>query len=89
MAEENKDVVEEVTDVTEQSTDQPLEEVVENKVDESKFNSAGDDSVIKVDLNNPPSQSEKVEEEPAEEEKVDVVEEPEVKEEVVEEQTEE
>ena len=86
MAEENKEVVEEVTDVTEQSTDQPIEEVVENKVDESKFNSAGDDSVIKVDLNNPPSQSEKVEEEPAEEEKVDVVEEPKVKEEVVEEQ---
>jgi len=43
MAEENKEVVEE-------TTDQPVEEVVEEKIDESKFNSAGDDSVIKIDL---------------------------------------
>jgi len=83
MAEENKEVLEEVT---EEQVEQPKEEVVENKVDESKFDSAGDDSVIKIDLNNPPSQeSEEVEEEPAEEEKVDVVEE----ENVVEENTEE
>jgi hypothetical protein len=74
MAEENKEVVEE-------TTEQPVEEVadikVENKVDESKFDSAGDDSVIKIDLNNPPTQeSEEVEqEEPAKKEEVDVVDE--------------
>ena len=82
MAEENKEVVEE-------TTEQPLEEVVE-QVDESKFQSAGDDSVVKIDLSKPPVQeSEEVEQQPTEEEKVDVVEEPEVKEEVAEEQVEE
>ena len=59
MAEENKEVIEEITEVTEQ----PTEEVVENKVEQprdeqgrfkSKFESAGDDSVIKVDLSKPP-----------------------------------
>jgi len=59
MAEENKEVTEEITEVTEQ----PVEEVVENKVEQprnekgqfkSKFESAGDDSVIKVDLSKPP-----------------------------------
>ena len=43
MAEETKDAVE-------QTVDQP----VENTIDESKFESAGDDSVIKVDLSKPP-----------------------------------
>jgi len=43
MEEENKEVVEEVTQ------DQTVE-----TVDESKFNSAGDDSVIKIDLSKPP-----------------------------------
>ena len=42
MAEEVENVVEETT-----------EQVVENTVDESKFGSAGDDSVIKVDLSKP------------------------------------
>ena len=85
MAEENKEVLEEVT---EEQTEQPKEEVVESKIDESKFESAGDDSVIKIDLSKPPVQeSEEVKEEPAKEEKVDVVEEPEVIEEVTEEQT--
>jgi hypothetical protein len=42
MAEETKDTVE-------QTVDQP----VENTIDESKFESAGDDSVIKVDLSKP------------------------------------
>ena len=74
MAEENKEVLEEVT---EEQIEQPKEEVVEEKIDESKFDSAGDDSVIKVDLSNPPTQeSEEIEKQPAEEEKVDVVEEP-------------
>jgi hypothetical protein len=83
MAEELKEVTEEVT---EENTEQPIEEVVQ-EIDESKFNSAGDDSVIKVDLNNPPEpKSEEVEKQPAEEKKVDVVEEPEAKEEVAEEQ---
>jgi len=87
MAEENKEVLEEVT---EEQVEQPVEEVVENKIDESKFESAGDDSVIKIDLNKPPTQeSEEVKEEPAEEEKIDVVEEPKTEEEVVEQQVEE
>ena len=74
MAEENKEVVEETT---EQPKQEVVEEKVENKIDESKFESAGDDSVFKVDLSKPPVQeSEEVKEEPAEE-KVDVVEEPE------------
>jgi hypothetical protein len=69
MTEENKEVLEEVTE-------QPKEEVVENKLDESKFESAGNDGVIKIDLSKPPVQeSEEVKEKPAEEEKVDVVEE--------------
>ena len=69
MTEENKEVLEEVTE-------QPKEEVVENKLDESKFESAGNDGVIKIDLSKPPVQeSKEVKEKPAEEEKVDVVEE--------------
>ena len=58
MIELNEEVTEEVTDSVEETTDenqeQPVEEVVEEKIDESKFKSAGDDGVIKVDLNNPP-----------------------------------
>jgi len=58
MIELNEEVTEEVTDSVEETTDenqeQPIEEVVEEKIDESKFESAGDDGVIKVDLNNPP-----------------------------------
>jgi len=83
MTEELKEVTEEVT---EENTEQPIEEVTQ-EIDESKFDSAGDDSVIKVDLSNPPVQeSEEVEQQPAEEEKVDVVEEKEVVEEAAEEQ---
>jgi hypothetical protein len=78
MAEENENVVEEVTgEVAEQPTEQPTEQVeekTEQKIDESKFESAGDDSVIKIDLSKPPVQNnEEVEEKPVEEEKVDVV----------------
>ena len=43
MAEEVKETIEEV-----------VEQPVENTIDESKFESAGDDSVIKVDLSKPP-----------------------------------
>tara|TARA_R100001594_G_scaffold91901_1_gene126165 strand:- start:131 stop:1327 length:1197 start_codon:yes stop_codon:yes gene_type:complete len=81
MAEKNKEVLEEVT---KEQVEQPKEEVVENKIDESKFESAGDDSIIKIDLSNPPvRESEEVkQEESAEEEKVDVVEEPVAQEEI-------
>ena len=44
MAEKLDNVVEETA-----------EQVVENNIDETKFESAGDDSVIKVDLNKPPT----------------------------------
>ena len=86
MAKENKEVIEEVT---EEQIEQPKEEVVENKIDESKFKSAGDDSVIKVDLSKPSTQeSEEVKEESAEEEKVVVVNEDSKVEEVIEESSE-
>ena len=68
-------MAEELEEVVEETTDQPVEEVVEKKVDESKFESAGDDSIIKIDLSKPPVQeSEEVEQQPAEKENVDVVE---------------
>tara|TARA_B100001059_G_C17837699_1_gene589401 strand:- start:7135 stop:8304 length:1170 start_codon:yes stop_codon:yes gene_type:complete len=55
MAEELENVVEETT-----------EQVVENTIDESKFESAGDDSVVKVDLSKPPTnETEKTEADPA------------------------
>jgi hypothetical protein len=60
MEEENKEVVEETTQET------------TKQVDESKFESAGDDSVIKVDLSSPPQ--EKVETEVVAEEKAEEVE---------------
>jgi len=84
MAEENKEVVEETTD---QPVEQVTEEKVENKIDESKFESAGDDSVVKVDLSKPPEiKSEEVKEKQAEEEVV-VVNEESKPEEVVEDNT--
>ncbi len=49
MEEENKEVVEETTQET------------TGQVDESKFESAGDDSVIKVDLSAPPQEKEETE----------------------------
>ena len=98
MTEENKEVIEEVT---EKQNEQPIEEAIENVINETKFDSAGDDSVIKVDLDSPPPKSEVVEEkenvvkepeveEPkAEETKTEQVEEQPVIEEVTEEQVEE
>ncbi len=87
MTEENKEVIEEIT---EEQTEQPVEEVVE-EVDESKFNSADDPDVIKVDLDKTPKQSEEVEKQPAEQEvevaeTKEVVEENKVIEEVVDQQ---
>ena len=52
MEDENKEVVEEITQKTNQAD--PGDENVA-KVDESKFESAGDDSVMKVDLSKPPT----------------------------------
>ena len=72
MTEENKEVVEETT---EENVEQPVEEVVD-EVDLSKFDSAEDPDVIKIDLDKTPEvKSEEVEQQPAEQEEVDVVEE--------------
>ena len=59
MIKQNEEVVEETTEetveeTTEENTEQPVEEVVEETIDESKFESTGDDSVLKVDLSKPP-----------------------------------
>ena len=93
MAEENENIVEEVSNDTPEQVEQPK---VEQPRDEkgqfkSKFESAGNDSIIKVDLSKPPpSESEEVEQQPAEEDNVDVVDEkPEAVEEQVEEKVEE
>jgi len=81
---------ENVENVVEETTQDQTEETPQ--VDESKFESAGDDSVIKVDLNNPPK--EKKDEQPVDDTKTEevqeeVVEETTDKEEVVEQSTEE
>jgi hypothetical protein len=60
---------EEVKDTVEETVDQP----VENTIDESKFESAGDDSVIKVDLSKPPSTEETNETQEAETDPAGVV----------------
>jgi len=62
MTEENKEVIEEVA---EEQNEQPIEEAVEEVIDETKFDSAGDPDVIKIDLdaiNNQPQEQEVVEE---------------------------
>jgi len=88
-------------EVVEKTTDQPIEEVTENKVEQprdetgkfkSKFESAKDDSVYKVDLNKPVSTEEPVEEEVQKENVVEEVAEEkpvEEKEEVIEQEQEE
>ena len=80
MIEQNEEIVEESTnpveEITEENTEQPNEEVVETTTDESKFDSAGDDSVVKIDLDNPPQLKKEVKEE-----KTNIVKEPEVTEE--------
>ena len=89
MVEENENVVEEVSNDTSEQVEQPTVEQPRNDLGQfkSKFDSAGDDSVIKVDFSKPPpSESEEVEQQPTEEDNVDVVEE---KPEAVEEQIEE
>ena len=58
MIELNEEVTEEVTDSVEETTDenqeQPVEEVVEETIDESKFDSADNPDVIKIDLDKAP-----------------------------------
>ena len=82
---------ENVKNVVEETTQDQTEETPQ--IDESKFESAGDDSVIKVDLSNPPK--EKIEDEQpvddtkTEEVQEEVTEETADKEEVVEQSTEE
>ena len=72
MTEENKEVVEETI---EENVEQPVEEVVD-ELDLSKFDSAEDPDVIKIDLDKTPEvKSEEVEQQPAEQKEVDVVEE--------------
>ena len=80
MAKENKEVVEE-------TTEQPIEEVVDKKIEEQprdekgRFKSTGDDNITKVDLSKPPP----IKEEKVVEEKQNVTKQPEIKEEVKEE----
>ncbi len=73
--EENENVTEEVTQETQDT--QEKQEVEKPVVDESKFESAGDDSVIKIDMSAPVAEQEQVEnvEDSAEEPVVEVVEE--------------
>ena len=66
MIEQNEKVVEEITtdsaeEIVEENKEQPIEEVVEKTIDESKFKSAGNPDIIKVDLSQPPAQTEQVE----------------------------
>jgi len=70
----NEEVVEEAT---EQQEDQSLEQEVEDVIDETRFDSAGDDSVVKIDLDRTPKQGQEQEQN---------VETPTVEEEVVEEE---
>ncbi len=79
MTEENKEVIEEII---EQNNEQPMEEVIEQAIDESKFESAGDPDIIKIDLDAPPPKP-KQKKEVAKEEKENV-EEIKVTEEVIE-----
>ena len=77
MAEENENIVEEVSNETTEQVEQPNVDQPRNEKGQfkSKFESAGDDSVAKVDLSKPPVvETEKVEE-PVVEKKQNVVEE--------------
>ena len=93
MAEENENIVEEVSNETPEQVEQPKVEQPRNEKGQfvSKFESAGDDSVIKVDLDQPPPTQEvkKVEEKESTEEINVVDKKPESLEEPVEETVEE
>ena len=76
MTEENENIVEEVSNETPEQVEQPTVEQPRNEKGQfvSKFESAGDDSVVKVDLDKPPSQeSEEIKEEKPTKEEVDVI----------------
>ena len=87
-----EEIKEEFTEeVTQNENEQPLEEAIEEVIDDSKFESAGDPDVIKVDLDAPPTQKEVVEDkkenvEEKQEETVEEVTEAPVMEEVIEEE---
>ena len=89
MEELNEEVVEQTT---EEQNEQPLDEAIEEAIDETKFDSADDPSVIKVDLSKPPPEKKEVVEEQKEnveekqEETVEEVTETPVMEEVTEEE---
>ena len=68
MIEQNEEVVDQtpentVEEITEENIEQPVEEVVEETIDESKFESAGDPDIIKIDLDNPPQPKKEVKKE--------------------------
>ena len=63
----NEEVVEETTQ--DQVEQKPVEETTP-QIDESKFESAGDDSIMKVDLSQPPVSKEVANEEPDTKEEV-------------------
>jgi hypothetical protein len=91
MAEENENIVEEVSNETTEQVEQPNVDQPRNEKGQfkSKFESAGDDSVAKVDFSKPPTiETEEVKEEPVVEE-TNVVEEVKEEEEVVEDTTDE
>ena len=81
-------MTEEIKEVVEETTEQPIEETIEEAIDESKFDSADDPDVIKVDLSKPPLDKEEVVEDKKEnvEEVVEEVTEQPVMEEVTEEE---
>ena len=89
MEELNEEVVEQTT---EEQNEQPLDEAIEEAIDETKFDSADDPSVIKIDLSKPPPEKKEVVEEQKEnveekqEETVEEVTETPVMEEVTEEE---
>ncbi len=70
MIEQNEEVVEETTE------EQNLEQEVESVIDKTKFDSAGDDTVFKIDLDSPPQPQEEVKEEGVENKQEENVEEP-------------
>jgi hypothetical protein len=66
-----EEIKEEFTEeVTQNENEQPIEEVIEEAIDESKFDSAGDPDVVKVNLDMPPPEQKK--EEVVEEQKENV-----------------
>ena len=58
MAEEKENTIEEVSSTTSEQVEQPAVEQPRNEKGQfvSKFDSAGDDSVAKVDISKPPVQ---------------------------------